>query len=78
MVTMNDVISIKMTLTKATLLRSLLYTTAYELKESDPQTSKMLSDYEKLIQDQLDKLDFTENERLVDEINSKIAKESEA
>ena len=77
MITMNDVISIKMTLTKATLLRSLLYTTSYDLKESDPQTSKMLSDYEKMIHDQLDKLDFSENERLVDEINKKIAKESE-
>lgn len=78
MITMNDVISIKMSLTKAYLLCSLLYTTSFDLKESDPQTSKMLSKFEKLIQDQLDKLDFSENERLVDEINKKIAKESEA
>lgn len=77
MITMNDIISIKMTLTKAHLLRSLLYTTSFDLKESDPQTSKMLSKFEKLIKDQLDKLDFSENERLVDEINKKIAKESE-
>lgn len=73
---MNDIINIKMTLTQATLLRSLLYTTAYDLKESDPKTSQMLSDYEALIQKQLNKLDFSENEKLVDRINAKIAKEA--
>lgn len=73
---MNDIINIKMTLTKATLLRSLLYTTAYELKESYPKTSQMLSDYEALIQKQLNELDFSENEKLVDRINAKIAKEA--
>lgn len=73
---MNDIINIKMTLTQATLLRSLLYTTAYDLKESDPKTSQMLSDYETLIQKQLNKLDFSENEKLVDRINANIAKEA--
>lgn len=73
---MNDIINIKMTLTQATLLRSLLYTTAYDLKESDPKTSQMLSDYEALIQKQLNKLDFSENEKLVDRINAKIAKKA--
>lgn len=73
---MNDIINIKMTLTQATLLRSLLYTTAYDLKESDPKTSQMLSDYEVLIQKQLNKLDFSENEKLVDRINANIAKEA--
>lgn len=73
---MNDIINIKMTLTQATLLRSLLYTTAYDLKESDPKTSQRLSDYEALIQKQLNKLDFSENEKLVDRINAKIAKEA--
>lgn len=73
---MNDIINIKMTLTQATLLRSLLYTTAYDLKESDPKTSQMLSDYEALIQKQLNKLDFSENEKLVDRINANIAKEA--
>lgn len=73
---MNDIINIKMTLTQVTLLRSLLYTTAYDLKESDPKTSQMLSDYEVLIQKQLNKLDFSENEKLVDRINAKIAKEA--
>ena len=77
MITMNDVISIKMPLIKATLLRSLLFSTALELKESDPQTSKMLSDFESLIQSQLEQLDFSENEKLVDEINAKIAKEAD-
>lgn len=73
---MNDIINIKMTLTQATLLRSLLYTMAYDLKESDPKTSQMLSDYEVLIQKQLNKLDFSENEKLVDRINANIAKEA--
>lgn len=73
---MNDIINIKMTLTQATLLRSLLYTTAYDLKESDPKTSQMLSDYEALIQKQLNKLDFSENEKLVDRINAKIVNEA--
>lgn len=72
---MNDIINIKMTLAQATLLRSLLHTTAYDLKESDPKTSQMLSDNEALIQKQLIKLDFSENEKLVDRINAKTAKE---
>lgn len=76
MITMNDIISIKMTLTQAILLRSLLYTTAYDLKESEPRTSQMLSEFEALIQKQLNKLDFSENEKLVDRINAKIEKEA--
>lgn len=77
MIKLDDVITIKMTLIKANLLRSVLFSTALELRESDPQTSKILSDFESLIQSQLDKLDFSENEKLVDEINAEIAREAE-
>jgi hypothetical protein len=76
MITMNDKVSIEMTLTQATLLRSLLFTTAYELKKSEPRTSQMLSEFEALIQKQLNKLDFSENEKLVDRINAKTEKEA--
>lgn len=76
MISMNDIVSIKMTLTKATILRSVLFTAAYDLREIDPEESKRLSEFEKLIQSQLDQLDFSENEKLVDDINTKIAKEA--
>lgn len=76
MITMNDIISIKLTFLQAQFLRSQLSVRAYDTKESQPSISKLLSKIEGLIQKQLDELDYSENEKLVDRINAKIAKEA--
>ena len=76
MTTMNDIVSIKMTLTQAHLLASVLGTAAYDVKNIDKDESVRLKKFEKMVKDQIAKLDYSENEKLVDETNAKIAKEA--
>lgn len=76
MTTMNDIVSIKMTLTQAHLLASVLGTAAYDVKDIDKDESERLKKFEKMVKDQITKLDYSENEKLVDETNAKIAKEA--
>ena len=76
MITMNDIISIKLTFLQAQFLCSQLSVNAFDTKESQPSVSKLLSKIEGLIQKQLDELDYSENEKLVDRINAKRAKEA--
>ena len=76
MITMNDNISIGMTLTKAHLYLSSLKIAAYELRESDPETAKHLTALQTLIQQHLDRLDYSENEKQVDEHNAQIAEKA--
>ena len=77
MTTMNDIVSIKMTLTQAHLLASVLGTVAYDVKDIDKDESERLKKFEKMVKDQIAKLDYSENEKLVDETNAKIAKEAD-
>ena len=77
MTTMNDIVSIKMTLTQAHLLASVLGTAAYDVKDIDKDESERLKKFEKMVKDQIAKLDYSENEKLVDETNAKIAKEAD-
>ena len=74
---MNDIVSIKMTLTQAHLLASVLGTAAYDVKDIDKDESERLKKFEKKVKDQIAKLDYSENEKLVDETNAKIAKEAD-
>ena len=77
MTTMNDIVSIKMTLTQAHLLASVLGTASYDVKDIDKDESERLKKFEKMVKDQIAKLDYSENEKLVDETNAKIAKEAD-
>ena len=77
MTTMNDIVSIKMTLTQAHLLASVLGTAAYDVNDIDKDESERLKKFEKMVKDQIAKLDYSENEKLVDETNAKIAKEAD-
>lgn len=72
MIQFNDTIEIKMPLVKANLLCSALHLAAIELKDKDSQTSENLSQFRELILNQLNQLDFSENEELVDQINAGI------
>jgi hypothetical protein len=77
MVTMNDTVSIKMTLTQAHLLASVLSTASYDVKDIDKEESERLKMFEQMVKSQIAKLDYSENEKLVDETNAKIAKEAD-
>ena len=77
MTTMNDIVSIKMTLTQAHLLASVLGTAAYDVKDIDKDESERLKKCEKMVKDQIAKVDYSENEKLVDDTNTKIAKEAD-
>lgn len=74
---MNDTVSIQMTLTEAHLLASVLCTAAYDVKDIDAAESERLKKFERMVKDQIDRLDYSENERLVDETNAKIAAEAD-
>lgn len=74
---MNDTVSIKMTLTQAHLLASVLSTASYDVKDIDKEESERLKKFGQMVKGQLDKLDYSENERLVDKANDIIAKEAE-
>lgn len=76
MTTMNDIVSVKMTLTQAHLLASVLGTAAYDVKDIDKDESERLKKFEKMVKDQIAKLGYSENEKLVDETNAKIAQEA--
>jgi hypothetical protein len=77
MVTMNDTVSIKMTLTQAHLLASVLSTASYDVKDIYKEESERLKMFEQMVKSQIAKLDYSENEKLVDETNAKIAKEAD-
>lgn len=77
MISMNDTVSIKMTLTQAHLLASVLSTASYDVKDIDKEESERLKKFGQMVKGQLDKLDYSENERLVDKANDIIAKEAE-
>ena len=77
MTTMNDTVSIKMTLTQAHLLASVLSTASYDVKDIDKEESERLKTFEQMVKSQIAKLDYSENEKLVDETNAKIAKEAD-
>ena len=72
---MNSVINVPMTVMEATLLKSSCYIAAYELKDNDPLTAEQLTKLVNKINSILLKMDTSENEKLVDDINAKIAKE---
>lgn len=74
MITMNDTVSIKMTLTQAHLLASVLSTAAYDVKDIDKDESERLKKFEKMVKDQIAELDYSENEKQVSENNERIAK----
>lgn len=76
MITMNDTVSIKMTLTQAHMLASVLSTAAYDVKDIDNAESERLKTFEKMVKDQIAQLDYSENEKLVDETNERTAKEA--
>ena len=46
------------------------------IKNIDKDESERLKKFEKMVKDQIAKLDYSENEKLVDETNAKIAKEA--
>lgn len=73
---MNDTVSIKMTLTQAHLLASVLETVAYDIKDIDKDESERLKMFEEMVKSQISKLDYSDNEKLVDETNAKIAQEA--
>lgn len=73
---MNDTVSIKMTLTQAYLLASVLGTAAYDIKDIDKDESERLKMFEEMVKSQISKLDYSDNEKLVDETNAKIAQEA--
>ena len=58
MITMNDTVSIKMTLTQAHLLASVLSTAAYDVKDIDKDESERLKKFEKMVKDQIAELDY--------------------
>jgi len=76
MITMNDTVSIKMTLTQAHLLASVLGTAAYDVKDIDKDESERLKMFENMVKIQISKLDYSDNEKQVDETNAKIAQEA--
>ena len=74
---MNDRITMSFTLFEWTRLRISLHVAGFSLKESDEISSRTLIEFYKKIGNNLSKLDFSANERLVDEINKKV-KEKQA
>lgn len=71
---MNDTVSIKMTLTQAHLLASVLCTAAFDVKDIDKCESERLKMFEKIVKDQITALDYSANEQLVDVTNAEITK----
>ena len=65
-----------MTLTQAHMLASVLGTAAYDVKDIDKDESERLKKFEKMVKDQIAALEYFENENLVDETNTKIAKKA--
>lgn len=76
MITLNDTINFKMTLLEANFVASTLHVASLELKKSDPETAKNLEKTREKILNVLDSVDFSENEKLVDEINVDISKKA--
>lgn len=74
---MNDKVAISFTLFEWHRLLISLRVGGWGLKESDEISSRILLEFDKKIRDCLSKLDFSANERLVDEINKKV-KEKQA
>lgn len=68
MVTMNDLIKIEMTLTQLHLLRVILNIYKAEHKEYEKGINRLIE----RLDEATSKLDYTDNERLVDEINAQI------
>jgi hypothetical protein len=58
------------------LLASVLGTAAYDVKDIDKDESERLKMFEKMVKNQISKLDYSDNEKLVDETNAKIAQEA--
>lgn len=73
MISMNDKIKIEMTLTRWHVLRSSLIIRAYHAeKEGDENGKRIALGLVADIDKQLKSLDFSENEKLVDDINNSI------
>ena len=58
------------------MLASVLGTAAYDVKDIDKDESERLKKFEKMVKDQIAALEYSENENLVDETNTKIAKQA--
>lgn len=74
MTTMNDIVSIKMTLTQAHQLASVLRTAAYDVKDIDNDESERLIKFSSMVREQITNLDYSDNDEQVDDINAMIAK----
>lgn len=75
-ITMNDTVEIKLTLTQAHLLRSVLYTASYDLRKINERESELLDRFERIITKQILSIDDSENEKIARNIRERFAKEA--